>query len=69
MMVTKLQAVRKERQLTAFQVAKLSGIHPANLSKIENGRMVPSKNMKAALLSLYSLPEDELFEATYGMAK
>ena len=66
--MTRLQKLRQERGITAFQLSVATGIHPGNVSKVENAKMVPSGPMKLAFVSFYGVDEKELFDAGTGLA-
>ncbi len=52
-MTTPLRMAREKRGLTIQQVATLVGIDPGNLSRIERGKQVPSKDLAAKLSQVY----------------
>ena len=61
--MTKLQEMRKARGLTAFEFSKRTGIHPANLSKIENARIVAWEKARRLILAEFpGISENDVFD-------
>ncbi|WP_050814898.1 helix-turn-helix domain-containing protein [Achromobacter arsenitoxydans] len=52
-MTTPLRMAREKRGLTIQQVATSVGIDPGNLSRIERGKQVPSKDLAEKLSQVY----------------
>ena len=67
--VSRLQAARREKGLTGYELAKRTGLHPSNISKIEHRREVPGERAKAALLKELGLHEQDAFDKTNGLAR
>ncbi|MCG0276864.1 MAG: helix-turn-helix domain-containing protein [Thermosediminibacteraceae bacterium] len=60
----KLKQVRLEKGFSQTQLAALAGIHPATLSKLENGKVFPYPAWRKKLAKALDWPEekaDELF--------
>lgn len=53
-MTSPLKHARLKRQLTLQQVANAVGIDTGNLSRIERGRQVPSKELAEKLVIFYA---------------
>lgn len=53
-MSTPLRTAREKRGLTIQQVATSVGIDPGNLSRIERGKQVPSKDLAEKLSQVFS---------------
>ena len=66
---SKIQAARREKGLTGYELAKRTGLHPSNISKIEHRREVPGERAKAALLKELGLLEQDAFDKTNGLAR
>jgi len=67
--VSRLQAARREKGLTGYELAKRTGLHPSNVSKIEHRREVPGERAKSALLKELGLQEQDAFDKTNGLAR
>ncbi|AMG45503.1 XRE family transcriptional regulator [Achromobacter xylosoxidans] len=52
-MTTPLRMAREQRGLTIQQVATSVGIDPGNLSRIERGKQVPSKDLAEKLSQVF----------------
>lgn len=52
-MTTPLRMAREQRRLTIQQVATSVGIDPGNLSRIERGKQVPSKDLAEKLCQVF----------------
>lgn len=52
-MSTKLKQARKQRQLTVAAVALAVGTDQGNLSRIENGKQMPGKELAQRLHEFY----------------
>jgi DNA-binding XRE family transcriptional regulator len=52
-MTTPLRMAREKRGLTIQQVASTVGIDPGNLSRIERGKQVPSKDLAEKLCQVF----------------
>lgn len=60
-----LRKIRLQRGLSQQKLAALADIHPANLSKIENGKLFPYPKWRKRLAEALGWPverADELFE-------
>jgi len=55
-----LRRLREQRQLSQIALARLSGIRPETISRIENGHHVPSIHTLQALARALQLTPDEL---------
>lgn len=53
LMTTPLRTAREKRGLTIQQVATSVGIDPGNLSRIERGKQVPSKDLAEKLSQVF----------------
>lgn len=58
-----LRKIREERELTQFELAKLTNIYPSNISEIERGMRVPYPSWKERFCEALGVPEHELFPA------
>lgn len=59
-MSTPLRLARENRGLTIQQVADSVGIDPGNLSRIERGTQVPSKDLAEKLVNFFNNEIDEI---------
>lgn len=48
---TQIMQARKQRELTQMELASLSGVQQADISRIENGQMFPTTETLSRLLS------------------
>lgn len=55
-----LKQIREQKGLTQLQAAMALGIHPAVLSRWENGHNVPSIEVLPEIQALYGLTDSEL---------
>lgn len=58
-----LQTLRKEKELTQNQAAKILSITKEYLSMLENGERNPSDNLKVKMAKLYSCSISDIFLA------
>ena len=57
---TPLRRARESRDMTIPEAAQLMGIDPGNLSRIERGLQMPSKDLTAAIAKQFGLSELEI---------
>ena len=68
--MTLLKNIRKEQKLTAFELARRTGINPATISRIETGVLVPSKEQRRLILEhLPGVNDRDIFDENYGLAR
>lgn len=61
----KVRQVRLEKGLSQFELARLTGIHPSNLSRIERGVLPAYKNWMEKIAQALNWPverAEELFQ-------
>lgn len=51
--ISELRAARLSRQISANKLAKVLGVHPATLSRIERGLQVPSEQLAARIFEYF----------------
>jgi transcriptional regulator with XRE-family HTH domain len=56
-----LRDVLKSKGMSQLDLYKLTGITPANISAMVNGRLVPYKGWKKRISEALNEPEDKLF--------
>lgn len=61
-----LRKIREERELTQFELAKLTNIYPSNISEVERGLRIAYPSWKERLAEALGVPEHELFPAVEG---
>lgn len=64
-MVIRLTAERIKRGITQYELAKKTGIHPTDISKVESGRFPTFHGWKIRIAKALNWPvkrADELFE-------
>ena len=64
-MVIRLTAERIKRGITQYELAKKTGIHPTDISKVESGRFPTFQGWKIRIAKALNWPvkrADELFE-------
>ena len=57
----KVKEMRKEKNLTQFELSKLSNITQADLSQIENGKIYPYPGWRKRIALALEVEEDFLF--------
>jgi len=60
--VTRLKHERQRRGMTAWELAWQARVHPADLSKIESGRLRPTAAQAQRIAEALGLPVEELFD-------
>lgn len=66
----KIVIERKRKGLTQFELARRTGIHPANLSRLERGIWPPTSGWKRRIAKALDWPldkADDLFEEVPGV--
>ena len=58
----RLAIERKKRGWTQFELARLTNIHPSDLSQLERGLKYPYPGWKKSLVKALNVPADELFK-------
>ena len=58
---TPLRNMRRTRTISQAELAGLLGVSQQTLSKFENGRLVPSKDVQARIAAILGVTRDELF--------
>lgn len=59
--MNKLREARKEKGLSQLKLAFVTGIAPGDISRIENGWLVPYPGWRKRLSRALGVPETELF--------
>jgi len=65
--LNKLKQVRNERGLSQLKLAFLTGISPADISRVENGWLRPYPSWRKRLAKALSTPQVELFPDEKGV--
>ena len=66
-MMTRIQALRKQRKLTGVDVCAEIRLHPVTLSAIESRRQVPGQVTREKICRLLGISEAEAFDSN-GLA-
>ena len=56
-----LKEMRKQRGLSQLKLAHLTGIQPSEISRVENGRLIPYPSWRTRLARALGATEHELF--------
>lgn len=57
-----LKKIRKLKDLSQFDLAKLSNITPSDISRIENNKLYAHPGWRKRLSKALNVPEDEIFQ-------
>ncbi|MBS4029938.1 MAG: helix-turn-helix transcriptional regulator [Clostridiales bacterium] len=60
-MGNRLREVRKQQGLSQFGLAKMCGVEPSNLSKVENGILKPYPGWRQRIALALGVSEEEIF--------
>jgi len=60
-MMNNLKVIRTSKGLSQFGLAKIADITPADLSRIENGKIYAYPNWRKRISKALEMPENEIF--------
>ncbi len=58
----RLTVEREKRKMSKFALGAATNIHPADIGKLESGRMRPYKTQLDRLENYFGIPGEELFK-------
>lgn len=61
-MAIKLTSERKKRGITQFELARITGIHPSDISKLESGRYPCHDSWRQRIVEALDWPADKADE-------
>lgn len=67
--MTMLRKIRQSRGLTAWDLAKRTGLHAATVSRIELARTVAYPGWRSKICGVLDVAEEQVFDPVSGFAK
>ncbi|NHM26331.1 helix-turn-helix transcriptional regulator [Desulfofundulus sp. TPOSR] len=59
--MNRIREIRQQKKMTQFELARRTGIHPVNLSKVESGVLRAYPGWRKRIAEALGVTEDEIF--------